>query len=431
MQQPPHVPHLPPSLPADTACAPLWDGERCTFSGLLTTSDIVDIMRVFYTPGSGAPASQALSELTIGAWRSFAGSVDGLARGLSSPDFQRASDAVIAAKHASRSEAGGSSAASSSREGVNESKLAEGEREERQQAQADVVMGAPHGQQGGIHGGGDSSKVTSLEAAALRRAHRVHKRLISIDPEEDLLSVCSKLRKYRIHHMPVLDAEQAAIICILSHRHLLQHLVNRFADSRRLFDVPLYVLSVGSFDDVVVVPTSASVISVLNVLAERRISAVPLVNEAGQVVDVYSRDDVTFLAHDPSLMVLDAPVGEVRRAQVGMMGPSTPLVTCDKMDSLHRALELFGATAGRCERLVCVDEHRRCTGVVSLSDIFAFFASREPVRLRPGWEGSGGSPVAGGMGPGAGASGGSQEALGLPVDGIGGAHAAGSSAMEI
>lgn len=73
------------------------------------------------------------------------------------------------------------------------------------------------------------------------------------------------------------------------------------------------------------------------------------------------------------------------------------------MDSLHRALELFAATSGRAERLVCVDAHRRCTGVVSLSDVFAFLCARGDVRLRR--TGGGGSapasPSAGGGAAGA------------------------------
>ncbi len=265
----------PGSLPlpcADTVCAPLWDSERCAFAGMLTTSDIVDIMRVFYTPGSGAPASAALSDLTIAAWREFAGSKAGLSRGLSAPDFRKASTAAV--------------------------------RSATDDARA---------------GGGGDVRMRGASPVNVPPARRTRARLIAIDPEDDLLTVSIKLSKHRIHHLPVLDVEQSAVIAILSHRHLLQFVAARFADARRLFDVPLYVLGVGSFEDVVVVPTSASVISVLNVLAERHISAVPLVNEAGQVVDVYCRDDVTFVAHDPTLMVLDAPVGEVRRAQVTMV----------------------------------------------------------------------------------------------------------------
>jgi hypothetical protein len=65
------------------------------------------------------------------------------------------------------------------------------------------------------------------------------------------------------------------------------------------------------------------------------------------------------------------------------MGPTAPLVTCHRHETLHRVLELFCATNGRCERLICVDEHSRCTGIVSLSDVFAYLSSDGPIVPRP------------------------------------------------
>jgi CBS domain-containing protein len=173
-------------------------------------------------------------------------------------------------------------------------------------------------------------------------------------------------------------------VAVLSHRSLLRHVLATLADTRPLFEQSVSALGVGSFgESVVVVPNTTSVLSVLNVLAERRISSVPLVNELGQVTDLYSREDVAFLANDLSLRVLDAPVGEVRRAQATLMGPPLPLLTCHKNETLHRCLELFAAMGGRCQRLICVDEHSRCTGIISLSDVFAFVSRSGPVRLRP------------------------------------------------
>ena len=55
-------------------------------------------------------------------------------------------------------------------------------------------------------------------------------------------------------------------------------------------------------------------------------------------------------------------------------GVVSPLLTCSRADTLHHALELFAAAGGRAERVICVDAARRVTGVVSLSDIFAYFA---------------------------------------------------------
>jgi CBS domain-containing protein len=223
--------------------------------------------------------------------------------------------------------------------------------------------------------------------------------------------------------MPIIDSEANTVVGVLSHRGILASLLGKFSDARRLFDFPLASLGIGTFSDVVVVPETASVISVLNVLAERRISSVPLVNEAGQVTDVFLREDVTFLANDPSLLVLDAPVGEVRRAQASMMGPLPPLLTCDRSDTLQRALELFAVAQGAVKILVCVDAHRRCTGIVTLSDIFAFVAATEEEERTSGEEemagggaGGGGGGAGGGGGGGGRAGGGGGGGLGLSLD---------------
>jgi CBS domain-containing protein len=66
------------------------------------------------------------------------------------------------------------------------------------------------------------------------------------------------------------------------------------------------------------------------------------------------------------------------------MGPAAPIVTCSRADSLHRALTLFAAAGGLCERLVCVDELGRCTGVVTLSDVFRYFSSGAAPRADAG-----------------------------------------------
>ena len=145
------------------------------------------------------------------------------------------------------------------------------------------------------------------------------RRLIAIDPEDNLIVVSRKLQRHGIHHLPILDLEQNAVVAVLSHGNLLTHILSRFTDIRKLLDAPLYCLGVGSFREVVVVPDTASVISVLTLLSERAISSVPVVNAMGQVVDLYGRNDVGFLSNDPSLMVLDAPIGEVRKAQMGMV----------------------------------------------------------------------------------------------------------------
>lgn len=76
----------------------------------------------------------------------------------------------------------------------------------------------------------------------------------------------------------------------------------------------------------------------------------------------------------------------------------TPLLTCDRSATLHHALTLFAAAGGRGERVICVDAARRVTGVVSLSDIFAYFARAEEGDDEQG--GGAGAGVGLGLSPG-------------------------------
>jgi len=406
-------------LEHDTPCAPLWDSHKNAFIGLMTASDVADIMRVFYSTGSGSSAAAtALSGLTIAGWRAFSSSREGLKHALSSPDLLHYREQMKEQQQQHQQQ--------------KQQKLAWEQREELKSTDDSVddsMIDEKAGSdlstrvQGASFGGPLVATSTvspgrqEFESHVKRKgSKRALSRLISIDPEENLLTLSQKLQKYRVHHIPVLDVEQNSVIAILSHRSLLLNVLKRFTDERALFNHSIFALGIGSFDDVVVVPATTSVVSVLKVLADHKISSVPIVNEAGQVVDIYSCADVAFLASDPTLQVLDAPVGEVRKAQAAMLGPPMPLVTCHRNESLYRCLELFAATGGRSQRLVCVDENRRCTGIVSLSDVFAHVIKEDPIvpRIdglgrRGGGGGGGGSDVGGVSG------GGTEETLGLDM----------------
>lgn len=529
-----------PTPAADIMCAPLWDAAKGGYAGLLTSSDLCDILRIFYTPGT---AASALSELTIAAWREYAGSLEGLRRGLSSPQLYASpqqlaavNDSIAAAAAPGSARAAGG--AGGGRSGRHRSSISGAKRRRRigggsggtdgalsdagtieelddeddddgddgmeggaSDGEGDDAMGgigptvssasgsgarsrlnsssssasasagvprlsprdvhmsggggmlqspslaagfSPGGGRGQQHAGpwrgsrsgtvdslggalstprpgpeltaasrsssgssagagqlavlslggssaatGDASQAHSIATASsvtaggstsvslsagggggdpssasvamgggqggaagvtppgphasgrrgrsgtvgstgtgspavARRKRAVRRpppRLVSIHPEDDLLTVSRKLRAFNIHHMPVHDPDTDAVIGVLSHRSLMAHVIARYCDATVALEQPLCSIGVGSFADIVVVPETASVISVLHVLAERQISSVPIVNpDSGALVDVYCRDDVAFLANDPSLMVLDAPVGDVRRAQAQMVG---------------------------------------------------------------------------------------------------------------
>ena len=66
----------------------------------------------------------------------------------------------------------------------------------------------------------------------------------------------------------------------------------------------------------------------------------------------------------------------------GQLGPAPPVLTCSRYDTLYHAMCLLTAAGRSADRVVCVDAAGRCTGIVTASDIIAYFLRPEPVALR-------------------------------------------------
>jgi hypothetical protein len=57
-------------------------------------------------------------------------------------------------------------------------------------------------------------------------------------------------------------------------------------------------LDIGTKTSVAAIQSETPLISVLNIFVERRISAVPIVDQEGAVVDIYAKNDAISLARD-------------------------------------------------------------------------------------------------------------------------------------
>ncbi|KAL4130214.1 hypothetical protein PRIC2_006220 [Phytophthora ramorum] len=195
--------------------------------------------------------------------------------------------------------------------------------------------------------------------------------MVSVTPEHNLFDVCKILRDNRLHRLPVVDPTQNSVLSVITHSGILEYLVATFREQRRLFDQPIFDLGIGVYSGFVTVPEDMPLIRVLHTLIERRVSAVPIVDPSGVVVNIYCVSNVTELVKDRSLTQLDMPVGEILRIQAAEGNVGEGLHLCYKTDTLHMIFERFAAC--KAHRFVCVDEYSRCVGLVSLSDLFNYF----------------------------------------------------------
>ncbi|XP_040842376.1 5'-AMP-activated protein kinase subunit gamma-3 [Ochotona curzoniae] len=192
------------------------------------------------------------------------------------------------------------------------------------------------------------------------------KPLVSISPNDSLFEAVYTLIKNRIHRLPVLDPASGTVLYILTHKRLLKflHIFGALLPRPSFLNRTIQDLGIGTFRDLAVVLETAPVLTALDIFVDRRVSALPVVNESGQVVGLYSRFDVIHLAAQQTYNHLDMSVGEaLRQRTVCLEG----VLSCQPHETLGEVIDRIARE--QVHRLVLVDETQHLLGVVSLSDI--------------------------------------------------------------
>jgi len=214
-------------------------------------------------------------------------------------------------------------------------------------------------------------------------------RLIYITPEESLLEAIRRLIGNKIHRLPVIDAHSGNVLYVLTHKRLLRflflyvtHSVPTLGLIVALFQInelprPPYMsrsiedLGVGTFGKVETVSPETSIIEALNKFVAERVSALPVVDDDGKLVDIYAKFDVINLAAEKTYGNLDVSVRQANKSRNEWF---EGVHTCAKTDSLFEVMEIL--VKSEVHRLVVVDQHEKVVGVVSLSDILSYLVLR-------------------------------------------------------
>ncbi|OWK63220.1 5'-AMP-activated protein kinase subunit gamma-3 [Lonchura striata] len=209
--------------------------------------------------------------------------------------------------------------------------------------------------------------------------------LVYISPSNSLFDAVYSLIKHKIHRLPVIEPVSGNVLHILTHKRILKFL-HIFASSipkPRFLKKTVQELCIGTFRDLAVVAETAPIYTALEIFVDRRVSALPVINDAGQVVGLYSRFDVIVstlrvcmsrlkfgplhalhLAAQKTYNNLDISVREaLRQRTVCLEG----VLTCYPHEPMEDIIDRIAKE--QVHRLVLVDENQYPRGIVSLSDI--------------------------------------------------------------
>uniref|UniRef100_A0AAV2JSA3 [histone H3]-lysine(4) N-methyltransferase n=1 Tax=Knipowitschia caucasica TaxID=637954 RepID=A0AAV2JSA3_KNICA len=192
------------------------------------------------------------------------------------------------------------------------------------------------------------------------------KPLVNISPEASLFDAVYTLIKNKIHRLPVIDPITGNALYILTHKRILKflQLFMREMPKPAFMKQSLGELGIGTYREIAFIHPDTPIIKALNIFVERRVSALPVVDESGKVVDIYSKFDVINLAAEKTYNNLDITVTQALKHRSQYF---EGVVKCHKMETLETTVDRI--VKAEVHRLVVVDEHSNIEGIISLSDI--------------------------------------------------------------
>uniref|UniRef100_A0A3Q2QZE0 5'-AMP-activated protein kinase subunit gamma-1-like n=1 Tax=Fundulus heteroclitus TaxID=8078 RepID=A0A3Q2QZE0_FUNHE len=190
--------------------------------------------------------------------------------------------------------------------------------------------------------------------------------LISIPPQASLFDAVYSLLRYKIHRLPVIDPESGNVLHILTHKRILKflHIFGKNLAKPAFLKRPVQELGIGTFRNIATVHQSASLYEALSVFVERRVSALPVVDEQGKVVALYSRFDVINLAAQKTYNNLDITMQEVISQRTCRV---EGVIKCYPDEPLDLVIDRI--VKAEVHRLVLVDRLDVVKGIISLSDL--------------------------------------------------------------
>ncbi|XP_061660474.1 5'-AMP-activated protein kinase subunit gamma-2-like isoform X2 [Syngnathoides biaculeatus] len=207
------------------------------------------------------------------------------------------------------------------------------------------------------------------------------KPLVRISPDASIFDAVRSLIRNKIHRLPVIDPSTGNALYILTHKRILKFLQLFLCEMPKpaFMKKTLEEAGVGTYADIAFIHPDTPLIAALSVFRRRRVSALPVVNHHGQVVDIYSKFDVINLAAEKTYDDLDVTVTQALRHRSQHF---EGVMKCNKMETLETIVDRI--VKAEVHRLVAVDRQSRIVGIVSLSDILQALVLSPDGALRDG-----------------------------------------------
>ncbi|TPX46773.1 hypothetical protein SeLEV6574_g03050 [Synchytrium endobioticum] len=193
-----------------------------------------------------------------------------------------------------------------------------------------------------------------------------------IHPARTLYEAGSLLLKHGVHRIALLDraGESETMVGIITQFQVLKYIAANYPHSENLFKT-IAEIKIGVYQPLITARATTPLIEVLETFVEKRVSAMPIVDEDDNIVDVYEKHDVLMLAREGQYYDLEVPVGE---ALQGRGSEFEGIHTCTMQDTVGALLETI--RTANVHRFLVVDG-TKLLGIIALSDLLRIFIPKK------------------------------------------------------
>ncbi|KAL8527600.1 hypothetical protein ACS0TY_005454 [Phlomoides rotata] len=217
--------------------------------------------------------------------------------------------------------------------------------------------------------------------------------LIHAGPDESLADFASRILRNNISAVPILDSENGAcprllhIACLAG---VLKNICSHFKHHLgylTLLQRPVGYLPIGTWAvdvrgasarPLLTLHPNVTLTSALALLLEAQISSIPIVDNGGNFMNMYSRSDITSFARDNICTNIQLNQITVSQAlEFTSERGESRYKTCTRFDSLYHVMELLSEPEVR--RVIVVEAStRRVEGIITLRDVFCLVLLSTP-----------------------------------------------------
>ncbi|KAL3648852.1 AMP-activated serine/threonine-protein kinase regulatory subunit [Castilleja foliolosa] len=223
----------------------------------------------------------------------------------------------------------------------------------------------------------------------------VSRQLVQAGPDDNLKDISLKILQNGVATVPILhytspDASNPHLLHVASLSGVLKCICRFFKHSPSTLPVlqlPLRAIPVGTWvpkpsetnrRPLDVLRPSSSISAALSLLIQAQVSSIPIVDDNGSLLDIYSRSDITVLAKDKIYTHINLEETTIHQALQYRNDPLSAhgfnnqrCQMCLQSDPFHKVLDRLSQPGVR--RLVIVEPgSKRVEGIISLSDVFRF-----------------------------------------------------------